>query len=306
MGDQVEFDSASERRNRAIGSLRIVKRAGLSFLLLVAAICAAQPGAAATISLAGIDYHRLCRDTEHVPLVQAAIDPAYINVWSIEESQRAGRFEQYSFVSQRVDVRAEHEISLYHGLIHRTLDVIGESEWKHRDLQPHEDREHWLIYHTLETHWPGAQRRQGREPSPATLLHAGEYWRQHAARYAEIVAKATTLAGKSWCAANSQTREAQATIPPAPLPRAKSQLARLTPSPVEAVPPSPTSKPAPQVQPTPALPPSRSTARPHPGAADTLSVEPIWVMSEFLDVPSAHQGPRPVSPWESQWASSPP
>jgi len=278
----------------------------------VVAVCIAQPVTAATVSPAGIDYHQLCRDTRHVPLVQAAIDPAYINVWSMQESESAGRFEQYSFASRRIDVRAGHEISLYHGLIHRTLDLIGESEWKHRDLLPHEDREHWLIYYTLETHWPGAQWRQGREPSQATLLHASQYWRQYAARYAEIAAKAATLAGKSWCATNGKTIEANTTRPPASqsaLPQAKPKLARATPSAVEAMPSTPSPKPAPeppsQVQPEP-LPPSRSTARPQPTLQNGLGAEPIWVRSEFLAAPSAQPAPARPSRWESEWASSPP
>jgi len=287
--------------------------------LSVTAICGALPAAATTIGLAGIDYQRLCRDTRHVPLVQAAIDPAYINVWSMQESERAGRFEQYSFASQRIDVRAEHEISLYHGLIHRTLDLIGESEWKHRDLLPHEDREHWLIYYTLETHWPGAQWRQGREPSQATLLHAGQYWRQYADRYAEIAAKAATLARKSWCATNGETIEADTTRPPASQPpsvQAKPKLARATPSSVEAMPSPAATKPAPepppQVQPTPVRqvaetsPPSRSTARPQPFPRDAPGTEPIWVRSEFLIAPSAQPRPAGPSRWESEWASSPP
>ncbi len=215
--DRLGFKSASEALRGATRSLPIFKRTILSFVMSVAVICAVPPRVTATVGLSGIDYHRLCRATEHVPLVQAAIDPAYINVWSRQESQRAGRFEQYSFASQRIDVRVDHEISLYHGLIHRTLDLIGESEWKHRDLLPHEDREHWLIYYTLETHWPGAQWRQGREPSSTVLQHASQYWQRNATRHAEIAAKAATLAGKSWCATNRQALEAQA-LPPSTSP----------------------------------------------------------------------------------------
>lgn len=318
LGDQVDFESSSDGPDCAARSWRIVSRAVLALFVSVAAVGIAQWATAATVSLAGIDYQRLCRDTRHVPLVQAAIDPAYINVWSMQESERAGRFEQYSFASQRIDVRAEHEISLYHGLIHRTLDLIGESEWKHRDLAPHEDREHWLIYYTLETHWPGAQWRQGREPSPATLLHASQYWRQYAERYTEIAAKAATLAGKSWCARNGETLEVNAPRPPASAPasaQTKPKLARATPSPVEAMPsapsPQPAPEPTPQVQPTQVpqvaqtSPPSRSTARPQPVLQDALGTEPIWVRSEFLAAPSVQPASTGPSRWESEWASSP-
>lgn len=148
---------------------------------------------------AGYDYPRLCRETAHVPLVQAAIDPRYINIWSERQSRRAGRFEQYSFGSRRIDVRLHDETSLFHGLIHRTLDLIGESLWKYRDLAPEEDYEHWLIYYTLEMHWPGAQRRQ-REPSLAKLRLAAEYWSARPEEYARLTAKAAALAADSWCA----------------------------------------------------------------------------------------------------------
>lgn len=148
-----------------------------------------------------VDYERICRQTAHVPLVQAAIDPAFINVWTERQSRRAGRYEQYSYGSRRIDVRPGDDISLYHGLIHRTLDLIGESMWKYRDFSPDEDREHWLIYYTLEAHWPGAQRRQG-EPSRTALRLAAEYWGAHGADYERINAKAAALATVSWCAAN--------------------------------------------------------------------------------------------------------
>jgi hypothetical protein len=145
------------------------------------------------------DYPHLCRATAAVPLVQAAIDPRAINIWSQRESRRAGRWEQYSFRSRRIDVRLNDEISLFHGLIHRALDLIGESMWKYHDLSPEADYEHWLIYYTLELHWPGAQRRQG-EPSAARLRQAIEYWSARPEEYARLNAKAAALASTSWCA----------------------------------------------------------------------------------------------------------
>lgn len=171
---------------------------GIALLAMTPATRAAD----SRLSLSGIDYVQLCRDTERSPLVYAAIDPASINIWTEQESRRAGRYEQYSFGTKKIDVRTGDDISLYHGLIHRTLDLIGESGWKYRDLPPQEDYEHWLIYHTLEAHWPGAQRRQGGEPNAATLAFAIEYWTLHRSIYREIVAKATTLAAESWCAIN--------------------------------------------------------------------------------------------------------
>ena len=145
------------------------------------------------------DYPRLCRETASVPLVQAAIDPRAINIWSERESRRAGRFEQYSFGNRRIDVRLNDQTSLFHGLIHRTLDLIGESMWKYRNLAPESDYEHWLIYYTLEMHWPGAQRRQ-REPSMAALRQAIAYWSARPEEYARLNAKAAALAATSWCA----------------------------------------------------------------------------------------------------------
>lgn len=174
----------------------VLATAGLMFGAAVAA------EAQSYASSSGFDYPRLCRETAHVPLVQAAIDPRFINIWSERQSRRAGRFEQYSFGSRRIDVRANDETSLFHGLIHRTLDLIDESMWKHQDLAPDEDYEHWLIYYTLETHWPGAQRRQ-REPSHAALRRADQYWRARPDEYARINAKAATLAAASWCAQNA-------------------------------------------------------------------------------------------------------
>ncbi len=182
------------------------KRAGAAAIACVAAVAvtAAErtPAAESALRLSGIDYERLCRETQDVPLVYAAIDPTRINVWSAQESRRAGRYEQYSFATGRIDVREGHEMSLYHGLIHRTLDLIGESGWKYRDLRPREDHEHWLIYYTLETHWPGEQWRQGGEPNPQTLSFAMEYWTLHASTYRRINAKAAALAAESWCAIN--------------------------------------------------------------------------------------------------------
>jgi len=181
-------------------------RAGATAIACVAAMALTATdevrGAESALRLSGIDYERLCRETQDVPLVYAAIDPARINVWSTQESRRAGRYEQYSFASGRIDVREGHEMSLYHGLIHRTLDLIGESSWKYRDLRPHEDHEHWLIYFTLETHWPGEQWRQGAEPNPSTLSFAMEYWSLRASTYRRINAKAAVLAAESWCAIN--------------------------------------------------------------------------------------------------------
>lgn len=145
------------------------------------------------------DYPRLCRETAAAPLVQAAIDPRAVNIWSERQSRRAGRFEQYSFGTRRIDVRLKDETSLFHGLIHRTLDLIGESMWKFRDLAPGEDYEHWLIYYTLERHWPGAQRRQG-EPSAAALRRAIQYWTARPEEYARLNAKAAAYAATSWCA----------------------------------------------------------------------------------------------------------
>ncbi len=145
------------------------------------------------------DYPHLCRATAAAPLVQAAIDPKTINIWTEHQARRAGRWEQYSFGSRRIDVRLNDEISLFHGLIHRTLDLIGESMWKYQDLSPQADYEHWLIYYTLELHWPGAQRRQG-EPSAAKLRRAIDYWSARPEEYARLNAKAAALASTSWCA----------------------------------------------------------------------------------------------------------
>lgn len=161
----------------------------------------------------GFDYPRLCRETAHVPLVQAAIDPRFINIWSERQSRRAGRFEQYSFGSRRIDVRAHDETSLFHGLIHRTLDLIDESMWKYQDLAPDQDYEHWLIYYTLELHWPGTQRRQ-REPSYAALRRAAEYWSARPDEYARINAKAAALASTSWCALHAPQAVALLSITP--------------------------------------------------------------------------------------------
>lgn len=147
------------------------------------------------------DYSRLCRETANVPLVQAAIDPRYIDLWTERQSRRAGRYEQYSYRSRRIDVRAHDEISLFHGLIHRTLDLIGESRLKYASARPDEDVEHWLIYYTLETHWPGEQWRSGREPSRQALQQAEAFWSIHQAEYARINVKASQLAAHSWCAA---------------------------------------------------------------------------------------------------------
>ena len=159
-----------------------------------------QANAAHNEAMPPFDYARLCRMTAHVPLVQAGIDPRFIALWSRRESRQAGRYEQYSYGTRRIDVRANDEISLFHGLIHRTLDLIGESQLKYADAAPHEDHEHWLIYHTLETHWPGEQRRQGGEPSRAALKHAAAFWTQNAAEYERIQRKARETARHSWCA----------------------------------------------------------------------------------------------------------
>jgi hypothetical protein len=166
---------------------------GLALLVLFGAPKSAQAQTSA------FDYPRLCRDTAAAPLVQAAIDPRAINIWSERQARRAGRWEQYSFGSRRIDVRLNDETSLFHGLIHRTLDLIGESMWKYHDLSPDADYEHWLIYYTLELHWPGAQRRQG-EPSAAKLRRAIEYWSARPEEYARLNAKAAKLASISWCA----------------------------------------------------------------------------------------------------------
>jgi len=225
---------------------------------------------ASVISLAGIDYQKLCRDTAHVPLVQAAIRPGFINVWTEQESRRAGRYEQYSFRTQRIDVRVEHDISLYHGLIHRTLDLIGESQWRHRDFEPHEDYEHWLIYHTLETHWPGVQRRQGNEPTFAVLTLAGAYWSEHSVRYAEIVAKASALAQKSWCATSQKLLEVEAAPAKSPAPQVE-QTSRSVASIVSATPAAravqPLKREADTVEPTMALPPALELKKPAAPAA---------------------------------------
>lgn len=169
--------------------------AAMGFVLL-SAFGAASAAHAQTFAF---DYSRLCRATAAAPLVQAAIDPKAINIWSERQSRRAGRWEQYSFGSRRIDVRMNDETSLFHGLIHRTLDLIGESMWKYRDLSPDADYEHWLIYYTLELHWPGAQRRQG-EPSAAKLRRAMIYWSARPEEYARLNAKAAALASTSWCA----------------------------------------------------------------------------------------------------------
>jgi hypothetical protein len=266
--------------------------------------------AASAISLAGIDFEQLCRDTAHVPLVQAAIHPAYINVWSVQESREHRRYEQYTFRTQRIDVRVEHDISLYHGLIHRTLDLIGESQWKYRDLPAQEDYEHWLIYHTLELHWPGMQRRHGNEPTRTILSIASEYWLQYAERYAEIETKAAALARKSWCATNKAILEVNA-APPRPAPpeqRANPLLLQVaqaarelpgqvrTPRPLPA-PPSAPLTPSQETQPEKAAAQTRAEQPPGPpgpvhqaqpqqfhSPAASLAAEPIGIASEFAAV----------------------
>lgn len=234
-------------------------------------------------------------------MVQAAIDPAYINVWSEQESRQARRYEQYSFKTQRIDVRVEHDISLYHGLIHRTLDLIGESQWKHRDFGPHEDQEHWLIYYTLESHWPGLQRAQGSEPTSATLVYAAEYWRQYAARYAEIVAKASTLAELSWCALNMPALEAVQKQPPAPV--RPQVVARAVPSQPLPEPVPPPATQAAQPNPKAIEPPPVVQSPAKPSLPASLASQPIWVMSEFLSTTPA--APPRQRPSESIWATSP-
>ncbi len=173
------------------------------WLLIASVLPAAEGGKAAELQGAtpwAFDYVRLCRDTAHVPLVQAAIDPRYINLWTERQSRQAGRYEQYSYGSRRIDVRAEDEISLFHGLIHRTLDLIGESRLKYASARPEDDVEHWLIYYTLETNWPGEQRRNGREPSRQVLRQAVEFWTNQEAEYVRINMKAAQTAAHSWCA----------------------------------------------------------------------------------------------------------
>lgn len=145
-----------------------------------------------------------------MPLIQAAIDPRYIYLWTERESRQAGRYEQYSYGTRRIDVRAEDEISLFHGLIHRTLDLIGESRLKYADAHPNDDVEHWLIYYTLELNWPGEQRRSGREPSRQALRQAAEFWMNQGAEYARINLKAADTASRSWCAALLSTERVAA------------------------------------------------------------------------------------------------
>jgi hypothetical protein len=332
------------QRAAGFGKSRIgfcVRRAPIAFLLIGVVFYPSLSKAASAISLAGIDFHKLCRETAHVPLVQAAVNPAYINVWSEQESRRAGRYEQYSFKTQRIDVRVEHDVSLYHGLIHRTLDLIGESQWKHRDFGPHEDQEHWLIYYTLETHWPGLQRAQGAEPSLSMLGFATDYWRLHGERYGEIADKATALAKKSWCAVNLPGLEVQQIRLPAVTPE-KPVVARVVPvQPAPEPAPAPIARMSEPVMPSstpaaaevaslpPVAPPSLEAIEPPmppaPQAAasppqvqarvqqpssplkqalpNSLAVEPIWVMSEFLSVPPTPMSQRPSS--DSVWSSSP-
>ena len=183
-------------------------------LTIAIAAVAMQRAAAASLESTNswpFDYSRLCRETAHVPLVQAAIDPRYIDLWTERQSRQAGRYEQYSYRSRRIDVRAHDEISLLHGLIHRTLDLIGESRLKYASARPDDDVEHWLIYHTLETYWPGEQWRSGREPSRQALRQAEAYWTDHQAEYLRISRKASQLAAHSWCAALLSSER-----PPAP------------------------------------------------------------------------------------------
>ena len=188
-------------------SFRALARGLIGFATLTATLLAialpSHVGAAHNEAMSPFDYARLCRMTAHVPLVQAGIDPRYIALWSRRESRQAGRYEQYSYGTRRIDVRAHDEISLFHGLIHRTLDLIGESQLKYADAAPHEDHEHWLIYYTLETHWPGEQWRQGREPSRAALRHAAAFWTQNVAEYERIQRKAHETARHSWCATHA-------------------------------------------------------------------------------------------------------
>jgi hypothetical protein len=285
--------------------------------------------AASAISLAGIDFQQLCRETAHVPLVQAAIHPAYITVWTVQESRERGRYEQYSFRTQRIDVRVEHDISLYHGLIHRTLDLIGESQWRHRDLEPHEDHEHWLIYYTLEMHWPGLQRRQGNEPARNVLTMAVDYWRQRPERYNEVAAKAAELSELSWCAINADALEASVTPKSLAVPVAQS--VRQAPVPEQRQDAAPVERPAPAAAPWPdepqrALPVATApaskpatvarlpepqanvpaeqpqTAPPRALSAESLLTEPMWVVSEFGPARPVETAPKPRQPM--QWAVS--
>lgn len=190
-------------------------------VVIATAALAMQKGEAAHLENTSswpFDYLRLCRETANVPLVQAAIDPRYIDLWTERQSRQAGRYEQYSYRSRRIDVRAHDEISLFHGLIHRTLDLIGESRLKYASARPDEDIEHWLIYYTLETHWPGEQWRSGREPSRQALRQAEDFWTIHQAEYARINLKASELATHSWCAALlSSERNASTTRPAFPI-----------------------------------------------------------------------------------------
>ncbi|MGE0660885.1 MAG: hypothetical protein AB7F36_12790 [Reyranellaceae bacterium] len=189
-----------------------------SCLAIAFAVLAIQNAAAAHPESADswpFDYPRMCRETAHVPLVQAAIDPRYIDLWTERQSRQAGRYEQYSYRSRRIDVRAHDEISLFHGLIHRTLDLIGESRLKYASARSDEDVEHWLIYHTLETHWPGEQWRSGREPSRQALRQAEDFWTSHQAEYARISLKASQLAAHSWCAALLSSERTASTPRPA-------------------------------------------------------------------------------------------
>ena len=188
-------------------SFRVLFRGLAGSAALTAALLAislpSQAVAAHNEAMSPFDYARLCRMTAHVPLVQAGIDPKFIALWTIRESRQAGRYEQYSYGTRRIDVRANDEISLFHGLIHRTLDLIGESQLKYADAAPHEDHEHWLIYYTLETHWPGEQWRHGREPSRAALKQAAAFWTQNVAEYERIQRKAQETARHSWCATHA-------------------------------------------------------------------------------------------------------
>jgi len=304
----------------------------LIFLLLIGFLAhSSTTKAASAISLAGIDFHQLCRETAHVPLVQAAIHPAYINVWSVQESREHRRYEQYTFKTQRIDVRVEHDISLYHGLIHRTLDLIGESQWKYRDLPPQEDYEHWLIYHTLEMHWPGMQRRQGNEPTRTVLAIASEYWTQYSERYGEIEAKAAVLARKSWCATNKAILDANAASPRAVQPERQTNLqliqgvlaAKELPgekrvlrpepqSPITAPQPAPSRPigqappPQPAVQPAIEAEPARQarTQQPPQSPAASLATDPIGIGSEVAALPRpAENALKP--PLQAQQANVP-
>lgn len=137
-----------------------------------------------------------CERVKHSPLVMAGLDPTFITLasrhWTRDGARRIGDYSARSTNVQSID----HPEPLYHELIHRGLDMVGERFWSPAGFGSGDTLEHSLIYYVLDRDFPGLQ--EGRIHATKRRW-ARERWEQPEwrAKLAAIEAKARAVA--TWC-----------------------------------------------------------------------------------------------------------